>query len=199
MGDNLRGVTVILLTDNRRGRDCSALSSHRGEAMSRSICACLVSSVASVTFFTIPAVAQLTPDNTLGPEATLVTPDTTVQGTPATLIEGGAVRGSHLFHSFSDFNVDTLQRVYFANPIAIETILTRVTGDNGSFIDGTLGVDGPAALYLLNPNGIAFGPNARLDIRSSFVASTAAAWDLGNGTVFSAVNPNVLPLLTVSL
>ena len=117
----------------------------------------------------------------------------------AELIEGGAIRGTNLFHSFSDFNVETLQRVYFANPAGIETILTRVTGGNGTSIDGTLGVDGLADLYLLNPNGIAFGPNAQFDIRGSFVASTANSWNLGDGMVFSAVDPEAPPLLAVTL
>jgi len=167
--------------------------------MQPSVCACCVSGLTSVMLLATPAVAQLSPDDTLGNEASIVTPNAAVQGDPATLIEGGAVRGSHLFHSFSDFNVETLQRVYFANPAAIETILTRVTGSNISTIDGTLGVDGLADLYLLNPNGIVFGPNARLDIRGSFVASTADEWNLGDGDVFSAVDPAAPPLLTVSL
>ncbi|NER81776.1 MAG: filamentous hemagglutinin N-terminal domain-containing protein, partial [Leptolyngbya sp. SIO1D8] len=146
-----------------------------------------------------PAMAQLTPDDTLGDEASTVTPDVLVQGDFVDLIEGGAVRGSNLFHSFSDFNVETLQRLYFANPAGIETILTRVTGNNGSFIDGTLGVAGLANLYLLNPNGFAFGPNAQLDIRGSSVVSTAEDWQLGNGEIFSAVNPEAPPLLAVTL
>ncbi len=145
------------------------------------------------------ALAQITPDNTLGNETSVVTPDALVQGDLAELIEGGAIRDTNLFHSFSDFNVETLQRVYFANPAGIDTILTRVTGGNGSSIDGTLGVDGLADLYLLNPNGIAFGPNAQLDIRGSFVASTADSWNLGDGLVFSAVDPEAPPLLAVTL
>ncbi len=146
-----------------------------------------------------PVFAQIIPDETLGSEASTVTPDALVQGDLAELIEGGAIRDTNLFHSFSDFNVETLQRVYFANPAGIDTILTRVTGGNGSSIDGTLGVDGLADLYLLNPNGIAFGPNAQLDIRGSFVASTANSWNLGDGLVFSAVDPEAPPLLAVTL
>lgn len=146
-----------------------------------------------------PVLAQLMPDNSLGHEASVVVPDVPIQGTAAVLIEGGAMRGSSLFHSFSEFNIETLQRVYFANPTSIETILTRVTGGNHSLVDGTLGVNGSADLYLLNPNGIAFGPNAQLDIRGSFLASTADAWHLENGEVFSAVDPAVPPLLSITL
>ncbi|MEM9120694.1 MAG: filamentous hemagglutinin N-terminal domain-containing protein [Cyanobacteria bacterium P01_F01_bin.56] len=146
-----------------------------------------------------PALAQITPDSTLGNEATIVTPDALIEGAPAELIEGGAIRGENLFHSFSDFNVETLQRIYFVNPAGIETILTRITGGNASSIDGLLGVDGLADLYLLNPNGVAFGPNAQLDIRGSFFVSTAEGWDLGDGEVFSAVNPEAPPILAVTL
>lgn len=52
-----------------------------------------------------PTVAQITPDATLGAENSLVTPNTTVEGLPAELIEGGATRGANLFHSFLEFNV----------------------------------------------------------------------------------------------
>ncbi|NEO42033.1 MAG: filamentous hemagglutinin N-terminal domain-containing protein [Moorea sp. SIOASIH] len=87
------------------------------------------------------ALAQITPDQTLGNESSVVTPNLTIRGEPGDLIEGGAVRGSNLFHSFQDFNVGQLQRVYFANPAGIENILSRVTGSNISNILGTLGVD----------------------------------------------------------
>ena len=159
----------------------------------------IFSFLAGATPLAAPVSAQITPDNTLGSEASTVISDIPVQGDLAELIEGGAIRGTNLFHSFSDFNVETLQRVYFANPAGIETILTRVTGGNGTSIDGTLGVDGLADLYLLNPNGIAFGPNAQLDIRGSFVASTADSWNLGDGMVFSAVDSEAPPLLAVTL
>ncbi|MEO0985014.1 MAG: filamentous hemagglutinin N-terminal domain-containing protein [Cyanobacteria bacterium J06639_14] len=147
----------------------------------------------------VPVVAQLIPDDTLGDESSIVTPDVPVRGAPADLIEGGAARGDNLFHSFSEFNIGELQRLYFANPAGIENILGRVTGSNASDILGTLGVDGGANLYLINPNGIVFGPNAQLDISGSFFASTADAFDLGNGDLYSAVNPNLPPLLSVSI
>jgi filamentous hemagglutinin family protein len=105
---------------------------------------------------------------------------------PTTLIEGGAARGSNLFHSFQEFNVNTGQAVYFANPIEIENILTRVTGGNLSSIDGLLGVDGAANLFLLNPNGFIFGPNATLDINGSFLTSTGSSFTFADGSAFNA-------------
>ncbi|AOY79057.2 filamentous hemagglutinin N-terminal domain-containing protein [Moorena producens JHB] len=105
------------------------------------------------------------------------------------LLSGGVV---------NDFNVEELQRVYFANPAGIENIISRVTGTNPSSILGTLGVDGAANLFLLNPHGIIFGANAQLDIQGSFVASTANSITFGDGSSFSA-NPDNSSLLTVSV
>ena len=108
--------------------------------------------------------AQITPDNTLGNENSNVTSTGSVDQ-----IEGGATRGANLFHSFEEFNVDEGGAAYFTNPAGIENILSRVTGSNPSEILGTLGVLGNANLFLINPNGIVFGPNARLDVGGSFV------------------------------
>jgi filamentous hemagglutinin family protein len=145
------------------------------------------------------ALAQITPDSTLGVESSIVTPNANVRDIPAEFIQGGATRGVNLFHSFLEFNVGNGQRVYFANPTGIENILSRVTGNNLSNILGTLGVDGGASLFLLNPNGIIFGENARLDIAGSFVASTANSVVFENGTGFSATNPEAPPLLTINV
>lgn len=139
--------------------------------------------------------AQLQPDNTLGTEASRV-----IRTQPeAAEIGGGAQRGDNLFHSFREFNVEAGGRVYFQDSAAIENILTRVTGDNASNILGTLGVLGDANLFLLNPNGIIFGPDATLDIDGSFTATTAEAFLFPGGEVFSAVNPDAPPLLTMSV
>ncbi|MBD2016490.1 filamentous hemagglutinin N-terminal domain-containing protein [Microcoleus sp. FACHB-53] len=143
--------------------------------------------------------AQITPDSTLGTESSVVTPNVNVRGFPAERIDGGAVRGANLFHSFQEFNVGDEQRVYFANPTGIDNILSRVTGNNLSNILGTLGVDGGANLFLLNPNGIIFGSNAQLDIAGSFVASTANRVVFDNGFEFNAKNPTAPPLLTVNV
>lgn len=137
--------------------------------------------------------AQVVPDSTLGAERSRLTS----QGAKAR-IEGGAMRGSLLFHSFSEFNVNAGQQVYFANPAAITNILTRVTGRNPSNILGTLGVEGRANLFLLNPNGIVFGRNARLDVAGSFTATTADSIWLDRYE-FSATNPQAPPLLAIKL
>ncbi|MEB3220197.1 MAG: filamentous hemagglutinin N-terminal domain-containing protein [Nostocales cyanobacterium 94392] len=138
--------------------------------------------------------AQLVPDNTLGKENSIVTPTKLLQR-----IDGGAIRGSNLFHSFKEFNIDNGKSVYFSNPSTIQNILTRVTGENPSNIFGKLGVLGNANLFLLNPNGIIFGENARLDISGSFSATTSASILFDNGFEFSATNPNNVPLLKLNI
>ncbi|MEH2429978.1 MAG: S-layer family protein [Nostoc sp.] len=145
------------------------------------------------------ALAQITPDGTLDNNSSKITPNVNIKGSAADRIDGGATRGANLFHSFQEFNVGESQRVYFANPTGISNILTRVTGSNISNILGTLGVDGGANLFFINPNGILFGNNAQLDVAGSFVGSTANSFVFGNGLEFSATNPQTpSPLLTVN-
>ncbi|KOP23931.1 hypothetical protein AMR41_23615 [Hapalosiphon sp. MRB220] len=151
-----------------------------------------------IAFSQTSAIGQITPDETLGNERSVITPNVNIQGTPADQINGGTIRGSNLFHSFSEFNIQEGQRVYFANPTGINNILTRVTGNNPTNILGTLGVNGSANLFLMNPNGIIFGQNARLDLGGSFVASTANAIKFGEQGFFSTTNPETPSLLTVN-
>ncbi len=143
------------------------------------------------------AKAQITPDATLGIEASVVE-TSVVNGNPTQLIEGGAIRQSNLFHSFSEFNLAPGEAAYFASPSGITNILSRVTGFSASHIDGLLGVEGTANLFFLNPNGIFFGPGAKLDIRGSFLASTADSIAFTDGSEFQATRPET-SLLTVSV
>ncbi|WP_223805526.1 filamentous hemagglutinin N-terminal domain-containing protein [Pseudanabaena sp. UWO310] len=111
--------------------------------------------------------------------------------------------GGNLFHSFSQFSVPTGGSATFnlVNTPNITTIFSRVTGGNVSNIDGliqTTNSHNPVSLFLLNPNGIIFGANARLNIGGSFVGTTANSVKFIDGTEFSAVNTNSPPLLTIS-
>lgn len=145
------------------------------------------------------ASAQVIPDQTLGSESSIVTPNTTMNGASVEQVTGGATRGSALFHSFSDFSVLSGQQVYFANPIGIDQIISRVTGNSLSNIFGTLGVDGGADLFFLNPNGIIFGPDAQIDVRGTFLASTADGFLFPDGLQYSARTPGVAPLLAMAV
>lgn len=133
-------------------------------------------------------------DDTLGNERFVVVP--LESNTPGERIEGGARRGDNLFHNFQQFNVDIGRGVYFNDP-GVNNIITRVSGGTRSQIDGVLGVLGNANLFLINPNGIIFGANARLDVGGSFTATTADAMKFNNQGTFSATNPTTVPLLTV--
>lgn len=140
------------------------------------------------------AFSQVTPDDTLGDESSVVnTRDATSDS-----IDGGAVRGQNLFHSFEEFNVGEDRGVYFSNPEAVTDIFSRVTGNNVSNILGTLGVDGAANLFLINPNGIVFGEGASLDVQGSFTATTADGIEFDEQGFFSAVNPQD-SVLTISV
>ncbi|HEY9671805.1 MAG TPA: filamentous hemagglutinin N-terminal domain-containing protein [Waterburya sp.] len=146
------------------------------------------------------AQSNIVPDSTLGAENSTLIPN--FNGLSVEAIGGGAIRGANLFHSFQEFNVSAGRGAYFLSPSAtIQTILARVTGSNPSQILGTLGTTGASSpsLFLINPNGIIFGPNARLDVGSSFTASTASAVTFGNGIEFSASNPQAPPLLSINV
>ncbi len=148
--------------------------------------------------FAESAIAQIVPDSTLGAESSRLVPDT-INNLPSNRITGGATRGSNLFHSFREFNIKIGEGAYFANPSNISNIFTRVTGGQPSNILGTLGVQGNANLFLINPRGLIFGPNARLDLRGSFVASTADSIVFNNGFEFSSTTGQTSPLLTVNI
>ncbi|BAZ51637.1 filamentous hemagglutinin outer membrane protein [Nostoc sp. NIES-4103] len=140
------------------------------------------------------AKGQIIPDNSLGAEKSVVNSNANTDQ-----IDGGARRGANLFHSFQEFNVGKEGKAYFSNPAGIENILSRVTGENPSNIFGTLGVLGNANLFFINPNGVFFGPDAKLDIKNSFLASTATSLNFADGTKFSVNTPETTPLLTMSI
>jgi filamentous hemagglutinin family protein len=155
--------------------------------------------MAQSAYLSLPGHAQIIPDNTLGNDASRVRSPLGNQENLAEEIVGGARLNGNLFHSFSDFNINEGQQVYFVSPRGVDNIIGRVTGSQPSEILGTLGVDGSANLFLLNPNGIIFGPEAQLDIAGSFIASTADEFRFPDGSHFSATQPNSPPLLTVTL
>jgi filamentous hemagglutinin family protein len=136
----------------------------------------------------IPRVAtaqHITIDGRFSPAQTLVGPNYSIG---ASL---GKQVGSNLFHSFGQFSLATPESATFSGPAAISNVIGRVTGGNGSKIDGKIqsSIAG-ANLYLINPSGIVFGPNATVNVSGSFHASTADYLRLSDGAKFQATNPD---------
>ncbi|MBG1257736.1 filamentous hemagglutinin N-terminal domain-containing protein, partial [Nostoc commune] len=139
------------------------------------------------------AFAQIIPDGTLPNNSSVK-----LEGNNS-IIEGGTQAGGNLFHSFREFSVLTNGAALFNNAADIQNIISRVTGGSVSNIDGIIGANGTANLFLINPNGIVFGQNAQLNVGGSFVASTANALQFGNRGFFSASEKNIpSPLLTIN-
>ncbi|BBD68985.1 filamentous hemagglutinin family outer membrane protein [Nostoc commune NIES-4072] len=119
-------------------------------------------------------------------------------------ITNGSAANSNLFHSFQQFTVPTGTSAIFdlINTPNISSIFSRVTGGSISHIDGviqTINNNNPVSLFLLNPSGIVFGPNAQLNIGGSFVGTTANSIKFADGVEFNATNTTVAPLLTINV
>jgi filamentous hemagglutinin family protein len=142
------------------------------------------------------AVAQVVPDGTMGSQ---VVPNMRINNVLSDKIEAGQLRSNNLFHSFSEFNIGSGRGIYFTNPTNITNIFTRVTGANASNINGVLGVLGNANLFLMNPNGIVFGTGAKLDVKGSFIGTTASSINFSDSSVFSAKSASNNELLSVSV
>ncbi|MBE9092635.1 CHAT domain-containing protein [Tychonema sp. LEGE 07203] len=99
-------------------------------------------------------------------------------------ITGGTASrdGANLFHSFTRFGLNSGETANFLSNPAIKNILGRVVGGDASLINGLIQVSGGNSnLYLMNPAGIIFGTNARLDVSGSFFATTASGIGFDSG------------------
>lgn len=102
-----------------------------------------------------------------------------------TNIVGGTQIGTNLFHSFSGFSISKDNTAYFQNPYNITNIISRVTGNDISIIDGIIKSNGNANLFIINPNGFIFNQNATLNIGGSFIAATANQITFADGGTFT--------------
>ena len=138
-----------------------------------------------------PSAAQVVLDGTLGPAGPLAGPNYDIGA------ELGRQVGGNLFHSFGQFDVGTGESATFSGPASVSNVIGRVTGGSASNIDGAIRSTIPSAdLFLINPAGMVFGPNATLDVQGSFHASTANEIRFPDGGVFSASNPGASVLTT---
>ena len=119
--------------------------------------------------------------------------------------------GSNLFHSFGEFNVPNNNIANFLNsgsvdlagnalPAGLQTsnILARVTGTDGnhptlSSIYGAIQTTGfgNANLFLMNPAGFLFGPNATVNVGGMVAFTSADYLKLTDGVLFNKT-PNVV-------
>jgi filamentous hemagglutinin family protein len=162
---------------------------------------CLVCGVlVSVSAVAFPSASAAQPaivsDDTLGNNRSDVQVDPS--DPTVDVVRGGVAQGGNRFHSFTRFDVDEGRSVRFLNS-SNDTlnIFARVTGNDRSFIMGQLGIQNELGitsnpnLFLINPNGITFGPNSRLNVSGSFFATTANAIQFGNQGSFSTITPDV--------
>jgi filamentous hemagglutinin family protein len=110
-------------------------------------------------------------------------------------ITGGARPGGglNLFHSFGEFGVPANAIANFLNDTALPTsnILGRVTDGNVSNIFGTIQTTGfgNANLFLVNPAGFLFGPNATVNVGGMVAFTSADYLKLTDNARFNAI-PN---------
>ncbi len=138
------------------------------------------------------------------PDATLPVNSAALDGCTNCVITGGTLSPNNraLFHSFQQFSIPNGGSAIFqVDPglTNLETIITRVTGVGENFISNIDGVlAAPVDFFLLNPNGIIFGPDASLNIGGSFIASTADNLLFADDSAFSATASDGSALLTIS-
>jgi filamentous hemagglutinin family protein len=114
--------------------------------------------------------------------------------------------GANLFHSFAEFGVPPNNIANFLNGVSFDlngtplaaglqtsNILARVTGDIRSDIYGTIQTTGfgSANLFLMNPNGFLFGPNATVNVGGMVAFTSADYLRLTDGVLFNKT-PNVV-------
>ncbi len=108
-------------------------------------------------------------------------------------IQGGTLsqNGTNLFHSFTQFGLNSQQIANFLSNDSIQNILARVIGGDPSVINGLIQVTGGQSnLFLMNPAGIVFGTGASLNVPASFTATTATGIGFAGDKWFNAVGEN---------
>ncbi len=164
--------------------------------------------ICSLVCLPASTLAQIVTDGSLGTAGptTLTGPDLQIGADLGQTVCNDANATCNVFHSFSQFNVNSGETATFTgpagiDPAAVANVFARVSGSSPSNIAGLLRTSGipNADFYLMNPNGVVFGPGATLDIGGSFVVTTANELRMADGQVFVATpNPGTDALLTTA-
>ncbi len=154
---------------------------------------CLTAGVTAASLiFTVPSHAQpITPAN--DGTGTQINQDGNQYN-----IEGGSLSGDgqNLFHSFEKFGLSEGEIANFLSNPDIRNILGRVVGGDVSIINGLIQVTGGTSnLFLINPAGMIFGPNASLNVPADFTVTTATAIEFGNNLFNVVGNPDYTSLI----
>ncbi|CAH2032634.1 two-partner secretion domain-containing protein [Trichlorobacter ammonificans] len=102
----------------------------------------------------------------------LPTSPTVVSGTAGIVSSGGTMtitNSANAIINWQGFSIGQGETARFIQPSALSAVLNRVTGGDPSKILGALQSNGK--VLLINPNGILFGPNSRVDV-NGLIAST---------------------------
>jgi filamentous hemagglutinin family protein len=127
---------------------------------------------------------QITVDGRLSPAKTLMGPSYRISA------DLGKQIGSNLFHSFGAFSLSTGDTATFTGPNTVSNVVGRVTGGASSTIDGKITSQIPGAnVFFVNPSGVVFGPNAKIDVSGSFHVTTADYIKMADGSRFQAKTP----------
>ncbi|SJM90815.1 hypothetical protein CRENPOLYSF2_1870002 [Crenothrix polyspora] len=116
----------------------------------------------------------------------------------------GKISDKNLFHSFKVFDINKGQTAIFTDSgnHAINNVISRVTGDGISHIDGTLVVDKGtmpnADFYFINPNGVVFGEGSYVNVPGAFHVSTANSLKFDDGGLYSATLPDTASSFTAT-
>jgi filamentous hemagglutinin family protein len=153
--------------------------------------------------YTVSLAQEVPPITSSGLHTTVSAPLTLPSGQTQFDITGGTRPGGggNLFHSFGDFNVPNNHIANLLNDsgLATSNILGRVTGGHVSNIFGTIQTTGfgNANLFLMNPTGFLFGPNATVNVGGMVTFTSADYLRLADNARFNAI-PHAAPDLLLS-
>ena len=105
------------------------------------------------------------------------------------------------FTASIQFNIDAGETAVFQSTAGIRHILSRVTGNMPTTIDGTLKASNPniTSFWLINPAGIMVGETAVLDIPGAVALGAADTIQFSNGESWSALNSGFSDAATLSV